>query len=584
MITFGTLRAPIVPLAEGGLPLLEVPGPLPLPETFALLGEEPGRRLVPRTPSLLPYTSQSRYTRNAVPTDTPVAVLENDDLRATFLLDLGGRLWSLFDKRLGRELLFQPDEVVLGNLALRDAWFSGGTEWNLGVTGHWGKTCEPVCAGVAGDSVLRMWTFERLTRLVWRVEAALDGDRLLIGVRLHNPHDEAVPLYWWSNTAVPIERGRVLVDASSALWHGYDRILVRRGWPEDHPELSPRSADYFFEINAPWQASVDDEGYGLLQTSTPELHGRKLFVWGDGPGGRRWQSWLNGSGRYVEVQAGYARSQPEHVALEPGASVSWIESYGPTRVGPDGVPEVRELPNPFSAVAGVAPVVWRASDGWGWLEVEAGQLPADQATPFVPDGGASSEWAGFAAGGAVPEVAETVTGSPWVARLTDAPQSAWQSLHLGYALWAAGRRGEAVDAWRRSVEIEPTPQALRALSHASTDGWDRFDYLERAWQLDPENPELLVEYLVLAGQVSAIVGKVIDALPPELRALPRVRLAECRALIAVGRLDEAKVILDDIELPNLREGDGDLTDLWEAWTEASGTDDPLPERLDFRMH
>src|SRR5690348_11071658 len=55
-----------------------------------------------RVSSLLPYLLQDRYDRTLVPRDHRVAVLENDRLRAEFLLDLGGRLRSLVDITSGR--------------------------------------------------------------------------------------------------------------------------------------------------------------------------------------------------------------------------------------------------------------------------------------------------------------------------------------------------------------------------------------------------------------------------------------------------------------------------------------------------
>ena len=72
-------------------------------------------------PEILPYTIQDGYNRIRSERDFNVAVLENEILRATFLLELGGRLWSLFHKPSGRELLyklvFQP-----ANPATRNAW------------------------------------------------------------------------------------------------------------------------------------------------------------------------------------------------------------------------------------------------------------------------------------------------------------------------------------------------------------------------------------------------------------------------------------------------------------------------------
>ena len=46
------------------------------------------------------------------------AILENEFLRAVFLPELGGRLWSLFDKKAGRELLYVNDAVRYCNCLL----------------------------------------------------------------------------------------------------------------------------------------------------------------------------------------------------------------------------------------------------------------------------------------------------------------------------------------------------------------------------------------------------------------------------------------------------------------------------------
>ena len=44
-------------------------------------------------PNILPYAMQDGYNRDRKPRDFRAAVLENDILSATFLLELGGRLW-----------------------------------------------------------------------------------------------------------------------------------------------------------------------------------------------------------------------------------------------------------------------------------------------------------------------------------------------------------------------------------------------------------------------------------------------------------------------------------------------------------
>ena len=56
--------------------------------------------------TILPYLSQDGYNRNVKEVEIEAAILENDMLCATFLPTLGGRLWSLYNKKAGMDLLY----------------------------------------------------------------------------------------------------------------------------------------------------------------------------------------------------------------------------------------------------------------------------------------------------------------------------------------------------------------------------------------------------------------------------------------------------------------------------------------------
>lgn len=51
--------------------------------------------------SLLPYRISDSYTRERSVREFNAAILENEHIRAVFLPELGGRLWSLYDKKKG---------------------------------------------------------------------------------------------------------------------------------------------------------------------------------------------------------------------------------------------------------------------------------------------------------------------------------------------------------------------------------------------------------------------------------------------------------------------------------------------------
>jgi hypothetical protein len=307
-----------------------------------------------RAATLLPYTTQDSYNRSRSVRELPSVVLQNETLTATFLPGVGGRLWSLVHRPSSRELLHRNPIFQPANLALRDAWLAGGVEWNLGTTGHWPLTCEPLHAVALrtpdGTPVLRMFEFERMRRLVLRIDAWLPAGSpvLLVHVAIQNPSSQETPIYWWSNIAVPeTEKVRVVGPAAHAFHFDYAADLRRVGFPdfEGHDRSYPgrvgRAADYFLDIpdsERRWIAALDENGSGLVQTSTGRLRGRKLFHWGTSTGGKRWQEWLSGPGsQYLEIQAGVARTQLEHVPIPPQTTWSWVEAYGLLEADPAAV-------------------------------------------------------------------------------------------------------------------------------------------------------------------------------------------------------------------------------------------------------
>jgi hypothetical protein len=304
---------------------------------------------------VLPYLMQDCYTRQRSPMSLPAIVLENELLRATFLPTLGGRMASLVYKPLERELLFRNPVFQPANLALRDAWFAGGVEWNIGQFGHCFLTCSPIFAaaiqGSQGKPGLRLYEYERCKGLFWQTDFFLPpGSPFLIAsTRVANPHHEDSSMYWWTNIAVrEAPDVRVLAPAREAIY--MDRAIAGFGQAElpDLPSTgskdatyalnSPFANEFFYQCEGadmPWIASLDRDGRGLIQASTPALRARKLFCWGTHRGGRHWQEFLSGPGQgYIEIQAGLAPTQLHGLPIRCNAEMRWTETFGHLEADP----------------------------------------------------------------------------------------------------------------------------------------------------------------------------------------------------------------------------------------------------------
>ncbi|MER6851874.1 DUF5107 domain-containing protein [Streptomyces flaveolus] len=605
--------------------------------------------------SLLPVSVRDGYGRSRSPRALDALVIENDRLRATVLPGLGGRIASLFHKPTERELLYVNPVFQPADFALNGAWFSGGIEWNIGATGHTTLSCSPVHAARVpapdGGQMLRLWEWERLRDLPFQVDLWLPegSDFLRVGVRIRNPHERPVPTYWWSNIAVPEDR-RVLAPADGAwLPHclegvggtpiGYERRLRRvpvpsyDGADRTYPLNSTYAADYFYEVpdgRRRWIAAIDEDGHGLAQTSTDTLRGRKLFVWGSGPGGRRWQEWLTepGTGGYCEIQAGLARTQLEHVKLEAESEVSWLEAYGPLDAEPGGewhavlrgAEERLEHALPRADVD-AAYAAWQpyadaepgerlaTGSGWGALEVlrTGWKLPG---TPFEEStlGDDQEPWLHLLRAGYLPAPdghrppGQTLVARPWRDMLETAPATPDTEYHLGIAQWHAGDLAQAERSWERGLQgaTDRWP-LLRCLALADREGGhperaadryaDAFDDLcarrreegrgddgERWRAATAALGREAIEALLATGRTGD-ARAVWERLPEAVRTRGRFRLTEAQLLYAEGRSAEARAVYDEgFEVADLREGDESIGRLW-----ARLTDEPLPARHDFRM-
>lgn len=578
--------------------------------------------------SLLPVQVRDGYERVREPRAIDTLVIENERLRVTVLPGLGGRIASLFHKPSGRELLYRNPVFQPAAFALNGAWFSGGIEWNIGATGHTTLACAPLHAARVpapdGGEMLRLWEWERLRDLPFQIDLWLPegSDFLYTGVRIRNPHERPVPTYWWSNIAVPEER-RVLAPAEEA-WHfGYERRLRKVPVPSyDEMRQHPHAADYFYDLpdaRRRWIAALDEDGHGLVQTSTDMLRGRKLFVWGSGRGGRRWQEWLTepGTGGYCEIQAGLARTQLEHVRLDAESEVAWLEAYGPLG-SPAGVEEAEarlEAVLPRAAVD-TAYAAWKpyadtepgemlaVGSGWGALEV----LRTDWKLPGTPFDGstlgdAQEPWLQLLRSGVLPQPrrvrppGETLVAPHWRDMLETAPATPHAEYHLGVAQWHAGDLAQAVRSWERALELAPSLWPLLrclAVADRTADNPERaadryteaFDDLCRerrdageAWTAATAALGREAIEALLAVRRTAQARAVWERLHPATRARGRFRFVEAGLLVAEGRRDEARAVFEEgFEVADLREGAEAVGRLWERVS-----DEPLPERYDFRM-
>lgn len=553
---------------------LHVPGSLPAENPFPVFRDRNPHRAVPFESSvepryrklagwntgarMLPYRVQDRYDRAGRPQTLPAIVLENDRLRATFLPTQGGRLWSLYHKRRERELLARNTVFQPANLAIRNAWFAGGIEWNVGQYGHSALTCAPVFASeirqADGSPTLRLHEFERTKRLFWQTDLSLPpGSEFLIAhTRVLNAFAEEASMYWWTNIAVPEAPGvRVIAPAAQALF-----VTPRRGFGQatlpQLPSLDGRDGTYavnasfanevFMQCEAaphPFVAALDRAGTGFVEASTARLTVRKLFCWGMHAGGRHWQDFLSPAGPYIEIQAGLAPTQLHGAVLPPHTAWDWTEVFGYLEADPRAVHShdwcvataaVEAALNARMPAAQLArinagcraqvdrPAIRILQPGAGWGALERRRRAARGAPPVPPAfafpdatlAGEPERWLPLLKGGVLPPAAEPgewMVQSEWrdelAASLTRPGGGHWQSwLHYGVMLYEASDDAGAERAWLESLALQPSVwvwRNLAVLAQTRRDFAAAQRHYEQAWRLTPSLGE--ADRIALAREI-----------------------------------------------------------------------------------
>ena len=590
-----------------------------------------------------PYRKFSCYDREIRDREMSTAVLENDYLKAVFLPQRGGRLWSLWDKKRNRELLFTNPVLRYGNLAVRNAWFSGGVEWNIGVIGHTPLTTSTLFTATLeqedGTPVLRMYEYERIRKVTYQMDFWLGEEDKFLNARMRivNFSSDVVPMYWWSNIAVPaFSAGRIITPAKQAYTSGKGLVYkvdipVVNGVDISRYDNIPESVDYFFDLDPQgpkYIAHVDDSGYGLLQMSTDRLRARKLFSWGKKAASDHWQEFLSegGAGRYVEIQAGLAKTQYGCLPMSPHTAWEWLERYGAVtlseeectkefsvlrdemtkKIGADpAFREMDQILRDTKEMAGRRADVQIKGSGYGAMENEKRALEGKGPISAHLDFGAPEQkqeaWLLFLESGKLicPDPKEEPGMYPndegIFVKLRESIKNVnkdnWYAhYNIGLYYFQKGRYKKAYKAFQESVSLKKNAWAYHGMASAAVmrgKNKKAGKAMEKGIRLRKEDLSYLKEgfrILLLCGGYERIC-RLYTGLRESLQKDGRLCFCYIRALHETGRSGEARRLLNadgGLEVNDIREGELSLGELWtELEREAGNTPEQVPYKFDF---
>jgi tetratricopeptide (TPR) repeat protein len=303
---------------------------------------------------LYPYHSFLGYSKDAVPQEWKVVLLENDFIEVFVLPEVGGKVWGARVKESGHEFIYRNEVMKFRNIALRGPWTSGGIEFNFGVIGHTPATATPVDYSFRenpdGSVSCFVGGMDLPSRTHWRVEIRLPADRAYFETHVlwYNPTPLEQPYYSWM-TAAAFARSDLEMSIPGSAFLEHSGVV--RSWPLDTlGRYLPLYAENAFagnksyhvvgEFNDFFGGYYRDEDYGFGHWSHYEdMPGQKLWLWALSPEGGIWEDLLTDTdGQYIEFQAGrlLVQYQPgpninpiTQAGFGPGTTDRWSETWFP---------------------------------------------------------------------------------------------------------------------------------------------------------------------------------------------------------------------------------------------------------------
>src|SRR5262245_23717846 len=294
--------------------------PLALP-TYELGPPDPNPPLFDRArtrgrPSY-PYPLLDTLTNRRVDKSYNAVFLENEYLRVTVVPELGGKLYAIYDKTAGRDVLYTNHVVKYAMVGIRGAWTSGGIEWNF-PDGHTLTTVSPVDYVTRteedGSATVIVGDTERVQRMQWAVAIRLRPGRKFVETEVTLNNRREVPgRYWfWATAAAPAtEDMRFIYPMREAYPHAFWPIFTfptYRGVDLSRYCQVPNALSLFARNSMRdfFGVYYEKADWGIAHVADHhEVPGKKTWTWGNDDAGNIWIDKLTDKdGQYVEFQAG----------------------------------------------------------------------------------------------------------------------------------------------------------------------------------------------------------------------------------------------------------------------------------------
>ncbi len=291
-----------------------------------------------------------------------IVTLENEYLRIELMPELGGRIYSAYDKRTHYDFFYKQHVIKPALIGLLGSWISGGVEFNWPCH-HRPSTFMPVDVSIekedGGAVTVWMSEHEPLDRMKGMVGIRLAPGEARFDTRMkvYNRTPARHSFLWWENAAVPVNEQYRLVfppDVHYVQFHYrknvttypvasgvYNGINMGSGVDISYHRNTRQPTSYFCGETAYDFFGGYDEGKrcGVIHVADRTVSvGKKMFTWAYNQLSASWEHALTDTdGAYAELMASsYSLNQPDFAWLMPYEGKTFSQMWYP--VGDIGVP------------------------------------------------------------------------------------------------------------------------------------------------------------------------------------------------------------------------------------------------------
>lgn len=291
--------------------------------------------------------------------------LENDYLRLEILPELGGKIYSAYDKITGYDFFYKQHVIKPALIGCLGSWISGGCEFNWPFH-HRASTFMPADYTIEheADGGVIVWLSEHdpIDRMKGMVGVVLKPDCAYFETRMRLCNRTPVKrsFLWWENTAVPVHQDYQIFypkDVSYVNFH-YKRSVttypiatnalgvfngIRYDGETDismHKNTKQPTSYFCGPSKYDFFGGYDHrKDCGVVHVADHHIStGKKMFTWAYNQLSESWENALTDTdGAYAELMAGsYSDNQPDFSWIEPYETKSFSQYWYP--IGAVGIP------------------------------------------------------------------------------------------------------------------------------------------------------------------------------------------------------------------------------------------------------